>query len=104
MSFTENLQKYLIIHYKKNENGMKRLVELQEMMSTIRILRYECEQISEYTCSDSSFLMKKKHVCELISNILNNYYKCRNGKVENINNLEDSIITYDNYMNKINEL
>jgi hypothetical protein len=71
-------------------------------MASIRIIRYDCELIREYTCTDNIFLSKKKHVCELISSILNNYYKCRNGYIEHIKKLEKSIIVYNDYMVQIN--
>lgn len=102
MTFNEDLQAHLVVYNKKVENEKKRLYELEEFMASIRIIRYECELIREYTCSDTVFLNSKKHVCDLISSILNNYYKCRNGQIEHIKKLDESIIVYNNYMTQIN--
>jgi hypothetical protein len=60
MTFNEELQAHLIVHNKKVENEKKRLQELEEFLASIRIIRYDCEQIMEYTCTDTIFLSKKK--------------------------------------------
>lgn len=101
MTFIDELHTHLVVHNKIIEKEKIRLFELEKLMSTLRILRYDCEQIRESTCKDVKFLSKKKHVCDLITNILNNYYKCRNGQVEHLKKLEESITDYDDYMKQI---
>jgi hypothetical protein len=101
MTFYEDLQAQLAIHNKKVVNEKNRINELGAFMNSIRLIRYDCEQISDYTCGDTLFISRKKHICDFISNILNIFYKCRNGQLEYINKLEEHIIIYQEYMEKI---
>jgi hypothetical protein len=101
MTFYEDLQAQLVIHNQKIVNEKNRIIELGEFMNSIRLIRQDCELISDHTCTDTLFISRKKHVCDLISNILNIFYKCRNGQFECINKLEKHIIIYQEYMTKI---
>lgn len=102
MTFIDELHAHLVVHYKIIEKEQKRLFELEQLMQSFRLIRYDCEQVRETTCSDATFLITKKKVCDLITNVLNNFYNCRNGQVEHLKKLEESISVYDDYMKKIN--
>jgi hypothetical protein len=101
MTFYEDLQAQLVIHNEKFVYEKNRIIELGEFMNSIRLIRQDCELISDHTCTDTLFISRKKHVCDFISNILNIFYKCRNGQFEYINKLEKHIIIYQEYMTKI---